>query len=80
VYADHEQDNFDRMQRSKIGKISLAMGLCMLLMILIPNPLWGRLLFLLSAAAIILFGYVLWRSATSTTSTQGSNYVYRPEK
>lgn len=80
VYADHEQDNFDRMQRSKIGKISLAMGLCMLLMILIPNPLWGRLLFLLSAAAIILFGYVLWRSAFSTTSTQGSNYVYRPEK
>lgn len=80
VYADHEQDNFDRMQRSKIGKISLAMGLCMLLMILIPNPLWGRLLFLLSAAAIILFGYVLWRSASSTTSTQGSNYVYRPEK
>lgn len=80
VYADHEQDNFDRMQRSKIGKISLAMGLCMLLMILIPNPLWGRLLFLLSAAAIILFGYILWRSASSTTSTQGSNYVYRPEK
>ncbi|HDT6547251.1 TPA: transporter [Kluyvera ascorbata] len=80
VYADHEQDGFDRLQRSKIGKISLAMGLCMLLMILIPNPLWGRLLFLLSAAAIILFGYVLWRSASSDSSTQGSNYVYRPEK
>ncbi|HFK4065280.1 TPA: transporter [Kluyvera ascorbata] len=80
VLADHEQDAFDRMQRNKIGKISLAMGLCMLLLILIPNPLWGRLLFLFSAAAIILFGYVLWRSASSDTTKQGSNYVYRPEK
>ena len=63
VYADREQDEFDHLQRSKIGKISMVMGAGLLLMILIPNPLWGRALFLLCALSIILFGWALLRSA-----------------
>jgi len=32
-------------------------------MVLIPNPLWGRLLFLACAAAVFAVGYGLKRSA-----------------
>lgn len=63
VYADHEQDEFDRLQRDKIGRISMYMGAGLLLMVLVPNPLWGRILFLLCALSILLFGWILHRSA-----------------
>ncbi|MDN5681405.1 MAG: transporter, partial [Ewingella sp.] len=63
VYADDEQDEFDRLQRDKIGKISMYMGAGLLLMVLVPNPLWGRGLFLLCALSILIFGWVLHRSA-----------------
>lgn len=63
VVADDEQDEFDRLQRSKLGHITLMMGVGLMLMILIPNPLWGRLLFAACAGAILLVGYLLKRSA-----------------
>ncbi|MGC6387088.1 sodium:solute symporter family transporter [Ewingella sp. S1.OA.A_B6] len=63
VYADKEQDEFDRLQRDKIGKISMYMGGGLLLMVLVPNPLWGRGLFLICALSILIFGWVLHRSA-----------------
>ncbi|MCU5773823.1 transporter [Erwiniaceae bacterium BAC15a-03b] len=64
VFAEEDQDEFDRMQRDKIGKISMMMGAGLMLLILVPNPLWGRLLFLACALTILLFGWVLYRSAS----------------
>ncbi len=63
VYADNEQDEFDRLQRDKIGRISMYMGAGLLLMVLVPNPLWGRVLFLICALSILIFGWILHRSA-----------------
>jgi hypothetical protein len=63
VYPDHEQDEFDRLQRDKIGRISMYMGAGLLLMVLVPNPLWGRFLFLMCALSILIFGWMLHRSA-----------------
>jgi hypothetical protein len=63
VIADADQDVFDSLQRDKIGKISMLMGAGLLLLILVPNPLWGRVLFLLCALTIVLFGWMLQRSA-----------------
>lgn len=62
VYADDQQDEFDRIQQSKLGYITQLMGLGLLLMVLIPNPMWGRLVFLGCACAILLTGYLLKRS------------------
>jgi hypothetical protein len=39
------------------------MGAGLMLMVLVPNPLWGRLLFAACAGAILLVGYLLKRSA-----------------
>ncbi|EKP0308888.1 Na+:solute symporter [Aeromonas veronii] len=63
VMADDEQDGFDRMQRNKLGQITLMMGMGLMLMVLLPNPLWGRALFAACAGAILLIGYLLKRSA-----------------
>lgn len=63
VIADSEQDEFDKLQRQKLGQITLMMGGGLLLMVLLPNPVWGRLLFGACAAVILLVGYLLKRSA-----------------
>ncbi|MFB9135507.1 sodium:solute symporter family protein [Vibrio olivae] len=61
--AEEGQDIVDRMQRAKLGTLVTYMAAGLTLMVLIPNPMWGRLVFLGCAAAIFLVGYALKRSA-----------------
>ncbi|MFC6479091.1 hypothetical protein ACFQDN_24830 [Pseudomonas asuensis] len=63
VIAESDQDVYDRLQRSKLGQITLMMGAGLMLMVLVPNPLWGRLLFAGCAISILVCGYLLKRSA-----------------
>lgn len=61
--AEEGQDIVDRMQRAKLGSLVTCMAAGLTLMVLIPNPLWGRLLFLACAAAVFAVGYGLKKSA-----------------
>ncbi|TNH05001.1 sodium:solute symporter family protein [Testudinibacter sp. TR-2022] len=61
--AEDGQDVVDRMQRKKLGTLVTYMAAGLSLMILIPNPLWGRLLYLCCALTIFTIGYLLKRSA-----------------
>ena len=63
VVADDAQDEYDRQQRGKLGAVVMIMGAGILLMTLIPNPGWGRMIFLFCALAIATIGLVLKRSA-----------------
>ena len=63
VVAAEGQDVVDRMQRKKLGSLVSFMGAGLALMVLIPNPLWGRVVFLCCAVAIIAIGYALKKSA-----------------
>ena len=63
VIADDSQDGYDRIQRAKLGGMVSYMGGGMLLMTLIPNPLWGRLLFASCAITILLIGALMRRGA-----------------
>lgn len=63
VIADAEQDDYDRQQRRKLGTMVMFMGAGVLLMVLIPNPLWGRAIFCVSAIGLISIGGFLKRSA-----------------
>ncbi|WP_127957298.1 sodium:solute symporter family transporter [Serratia microhaemolytica] len=76
VIADDQQDSFDRMQRNKLGHITLMMGTGLMLMVLLPNPLWGRVLFAICAGSVLLIGYLLKRSAGSA---EKSRAVATPE-
>ncbi|WP_032093794.1 sodium:solute symporter family protein [Necropsobacter rosorum] len=57
------QDEIDRVQRQKLSTLVLIMAAGLLLMVFIPNPLWGRILFAGCALAIFAVGYGLKRSA-----------------
>jgi len=63
VVADEEQDEFDRQQRNKLGTMVILMGAGVMLMSLIPNPLWGRFVFFACASTILIIGFLLRRSA-----------------
>ncbi len=52
------QDIVDRMQRAKLGTLVIYMAAGLTLMVLIPNPLWGRLLFLACAASVFAVGWL----------------------
>jgi Na+/proline symporter len=62
VIADDQQGEFDIQQRRKLGNMVMSMSGCILLMTLIPNPIWGRLIFAGCALIIFLIGFLLKRS------------------
>ena len=68
VIADDAQDDYDRQQREKLGTMVIYMGTGILLMALIPNPLWGRGIFVACSLAISSIGFLLKRSAKAETS------------
>ncbi|MDO7085829.1 transporter [Pseudocolwellia sp. AS88] len=63
VIADDEQDDYDRQQREKLGSMVILMGVGVSLMMLIPNELWGRLVFLLCSLSILTVGILLKKGA-----------------
>lgn len=63
VIADDQQDEVDRQQRDKLGGMVIIMSAGIMLMALIPNPLWGRMIFAVCALIIFTIGFLLKRSA-----------------
>ncbi|WP_158974019.1 transporter [Cellulophaga sp. L1A9] len=61
--ADEQQGDFDRQQRRKLGNMVMVMSTGILLMALIPNPFWGRILFAVCALIISGIGFLLKHSA-----------------
>lgn len=68
VISASDHDEADRQQRDKLGLMVLIMSFGMLAMTLIPNPLSGRLIFAACAAALLLVGVLLKRSARQTAA------------
>lgn len=65
VIADFEQDEYDQQQRRKLGAMVSYMGAGLLLMVVIPNPIWGRALFVICGCVILTIGALLRRSAVT---------------
>ncbi|WP_049722754.1 sodium:solute symporter family transporter [Gilvimarinus polysaccharolyticus] len=72
VISEQGQDNYDRQQRLKLGLMIKIMSAGMLLLVLIPNPLWGRVMFLVCALIIFLIGVMLQKSASSPLTNSSS--------
>lgn len=68
VIADALQSEYDRQQRHKLGTMVIFMGAGVFAMMLIPNPLWGRIVFSLCALTILSMGILLRRSAHHVTN------------
>jgi len=61
--TDDTPTEADLNQRNKLGDIVTVGGIGMFAMVLIPNPMWGRLTFLLCALSVLAIGLLLKRSA-----------------
>ncbi|MBP0904914.1 hypothetical protein ACFSKN_04385 [Mariniflexile gromovii] len=68
VIADEQQGEFDKQQRRKLGNMVMAMSACILVMAMIPNPFWGRIIFISCALIIFIIGFLLKRSTKSQVS------------
>ncbi|GAL35738.1 sodium-solute symporter putative [Vibrio maritimus] len=75
VVEEAGQDELDRQQRNMLGKLILVFGVLVTLMVLIPNPFWGRMAFVFCGAVIVTVGSLLLKSAkqadklTASTAT-----------
>ena len=69
VIADGAQDEYDRQQRDKLGSMVTTMGAGILLMALIPNPMWGRMIFVGCALTILIVGFFLKLSTRRQASS-----------
>lgn len=58
-----ENDEFDNQQRGILGKIILAFGASGLILVLVPNPLSGRLVFVAVCTIIMIVGWELYLSS-----------------
>ena len=63
VIADDVQNEYDCRQRDKLGSMVMIMGSGILLMALIPNPFWGRMIFVFCALIVSSLGFLLKRTA-----------------
>ncbi len=68
ILSDSENDAVDAEQRQKLGSMVMYMSVGLLAMVAIPNPLWGRVLFLLCSITIFAIGWALKKSAKVTSS------------
>ncbi|MEG3767357.1 sodium:solute symporter family transporter [Alteromonas sp. 14N.309.X.WAT.G.H12] len=68
VIADFEQDDYDRQQRNKLGLMVIIMSVGMVAMMAIPNPMWGRLVFLGCGLVMFAIGCLLKYSARPVLS------------
>ena len=69
VVSDSSQSESDQQQRNKLGSMVIIMGAAMMFMALIPNPTWGRVLFVICASTILFIGASLKRSARAQAPT-----------
>ncbi|MGF1684472.1 sodium:solute symporter family protein [Photobacterium minamisatsumaniensis] len=63
IISEDEYDAVDAEQRNKLGSMVMYMSAGLLAMTLIPNPLWGRVVFLLCAMTIFIIGWALKKSS-----------------
>ncbi len=68
IITDNKQDAVDQQQRRKLGNMVMVMSIGILLMALIPNPNWGKAMFVICALIISGIGFLLKKSAINKSS------------
>ena len=70
VKNENEHAHLDNRQRILLGRTVAVAGIFVIAMMAIPNPLWGRLVFLLCGGTVFFVGVLLF----SSTKDQAERY------
>ncbi len=69
VSESSEQKKLDNKQRKMLGSLIAVAGLGIMAMFLLPNPLWGRFVFVLCGAIVGGVGVLLMKAVDETAET-----------
>ncbi|TVU71199.1 sodium:solute symporter family transporter [Cobetia crustatorum] len=72
ISDDDEHRSVDNRQRNILGYLILVAGLGVMLMFLVPNPFWGRMVFVLCGGIVVAIGLLLITSIDKTLSDKAS--------
>lgn len=67
----HDHEHLDNRQRLLLGRLVAIAGMLIIALMALPNPLWGRLVFLCCGAGVFVVGFMLFSAATNTTVAGG---------
>ena len=62
--ADGDNAQLDNRQRLLLGRMVAIAGILVMAMMVLPNPLWGRLVFLCCGVVIFAVGFMLFSAVT----------------
>ncbi|MGI9261531.1 MAG: sodium:solute symporter family transporter [Woeseiaceae bacterium] len=62
--AEGEHAHLDNRQRILLGRMVAVAGILVIAMMALPNPLWGRLVFLSCGSVIFFIGFMLFSAVT----------------
>jgi len=65
IKGENEGRHLDNRQRILLGRMVAISGILLLALMAIPNPLWGRMVFLICGASVFAVGYLLFSSTTA---------------
>jgi len=73
IKAEDQNTYLDNRQRILLGRMVSIAGIFVLALMIIPNPLWGRMVFFICGSIIFLIGVLLFSSTTDIAEN------YNPE-
>jgi SSS family transporter len=73
VKAKGEHAHLDNRQRMLLGRMIGIAGILVMAMMAIPNPLWGRLVFLVCGGFVLAVGFALFSATTDVPEGGDSN-------
>ncbi|MEF1230808.1 transporter, partial [Vibrio fortis] len=72
VAESTEQKKLDNKQRQMLGKLIAVAGVGVMLMALLSNPMWGRMVFILCGAIVGGVGMLLVKAVDDTVEEKGT--------
>lgn len=73
--AEGDHAHLDNRQRILLGRMVALAGVLIIAMMALPNPLWGRLVFLGCGAVVLVVGVMLFSAATDVPPGHDSDDV-----
>ena len=70
-HGDHA--HLDNRQRILLGRTVAVAGILVMALMVLPNPLWGRLVFLVCGSAVLFVGVLLFSAVTEVPPDQNSD-------